>query len=269
MNQRNYFSAVTWSQRIVGSLVFLCAFAFIFYVTGNKVNQYGHSDPLLTLPTAQALVQTGAPYLTHLETVPIAPNGRLLSEIIDNYQATRWNGEIVDVYSPGPALIILPLVFVLDQAGYDLSNIDVNLGVQNRLAFLTSSIALVALFFLCRVYLTYWQAMLVAFTTFFGSSIFANMGLAFFNINFTVIFSTLSLLVLSLLETGRIKQEHRIAAGVLLGVTLFLAFAQRPSAAILILVTFGYLLLNHQKAAIATMATSGTALAILSCDLVK
>ncbi len=248
---------------VVATLVFAVSFGLIFYITGVKVNQYGHSDPLLTLPTAQAIIQNGTPYLTHLEAEPIAPNGRILGQVINNYQAAVLsNNEIVDIYSPGPALLITPLVFLLDRAGFNLTDINTNLAVQNRIAFLTSAIALFSLFVLCLTKLEIFPALIVAHITYFGSAMFANMGLAYFNINFTIVFIIWALIGLSRLESDLVKPRFRHWAGVLIGLSLFLAFIQRPSASVLIVLSFGYLLLNHRRVAFWAMGTSAVGLAM-------
>ena len=251
-------------ELIAVALLFLVSFSAIFFITGQKVNQYGHGDPLLTLPTAQAIVQTGRPYLTHLADRPIAPLGRPLSEVVGNYQAAIHNQEIVDVYSPGPALTILPLVAVLDRVGFDFANLGTNLAVQNRLTFLTAAVALTSLFALCLTRLTLWPAFLVSHITFFGSAIFANMGLAFFNINFTIIFIIWGLFILARLQTGSIQARFLPLNGVVLGLSLFGAFAQRPSAALFIFITFGYLLLNHRRVAYWAMGSAALGLLAFS-----
>ena len=240
-------------MRALPVLVFICSFSIIFFITGNKLNQYGASDPLLTLPTSQALVQTGHSYLTHLSDETITPDGRTLAAVVDNYQATTLNGEIVDVYSPGPALLALPLTALLQRFGYDLNDPATNMGVQNRLAFLTCAIVLLTLYFICRLWLDLSTALVVSHVAFFGSSIFANMGLAYFNLNMSLVFTCIALLLLALLERRELTAASdsppllwlsrlpKGAIGIGIGLALFLAFSARPSAAILIVVTFGYL----------------------------
>ncbi|MFK7804368.1 MAG: hypothetical protein AB8G95_22220 [Anaerolineae bacterium] len=260
-------------MRTLPFIVFLFSLGAIFYITGNKVNQYGASDPLLTLPTSQALIQTGHTYLTHLEDQTITPDGRPLSAVVGNYQAAEINGEIVDVYSPGPALITIPLTAVLTRAGYDLNDPSTNMAVQNRLAFLTSSLVLIGLYFICRVRLEIIPSLTISHVTFFGSSIFANMGLAYFNLNIALLFTCWALLLLAILERKGLVDGPTDSAlirffanstpaivGTSIGLCLFLAFTGRPSAAILIVITFGYLLLHHRTVAYFAM---GSALAFL------
>lgn len=273
-------------SRFAAGLVLLSSIFAIFYITGNKVNQYGASDPLLTLPTSEALVKTYTPYLTDAEKRVITPNGKTLENIIDNYQATRLDGEIIDVYSPGPAIVIIPLTIILQRAGYDLVNPDINMAVQNRLAFLTSAVVLVSLYGLCRIRLNRVPALVLSHVAFFGSSIFANMGLAYFNLNIMLLFGSWVMLLLAWIETNQgkhiaqdldkqnslqanlirrlniLNEPHYI--GTAIGICLFFAFSARPSGAILIVVTFGYLLFNQRKTAVYAMGSALICLILFS-----
>ena len=249
-------------QKIAVPLVFLLSLTAIFYITGNKVNQYGGSDSLLTLPTSQAIVQTGHTYLTNWGDRPITPSGQSLSAIIDNYQATQWNDEIIDVFSPGPALLTAPLVAVLSRAGFDLVDPSTNMAVQNRLAFITSAIVLLSLFALCLIHTDWLSALIISHVGFFGSSLFANMGQAFFNLNYTAVFVCWSLIILSMIVQDHPLAQKKWFMGAALGLCLFLGFINRPSVAILIAITFGYLWLYQRPFVWMAMTTAAVCLAL-------
>lgn len=234
------------AQKIVVTLVCTLSLAAIFFITGNKVNQYGGGDSLLTLPTSQAIVQTGHTYLTQWDDRPITPAGQPLSAVVDNYQATRWNGEIIDVFSPGPALLTAPLVAIFNLLGLDLVDPDTNMAVQNRLAFVTSAVMLVSLFGMCLLLTDWGSALVISHVGFFGSSLFANMGLALFNLNYAAIFICWSLILLTIIIKDLPLAKRNWLTGSFLGVCLFLAFINRPSSVLLIFLTFSYLLLHHR-----------------------
>ncbi|MEM8857340.1 MAG: hypothetical protein AAGD96_03415, partial [Chloroflexota bacterium] len=249
-------------QRLVVPLVFILSFAAIYFITGNKVNQYGGSDALLTLPTSQAIVQTGHTYLTQWENRPVTPSGQPLADTINNYQSTRWNNEIIDAFSPGPALLTLPITIILNRLDYDLVEPNTNLAVQNRLAFLTSSIVLVSLFGLCLTQLDILPALILSHVGFFGSSLFANMGLALFNLNYAAIFICWALTILSLIAVNHPIANRSWSVGCILGACLFFGFITRPSVAILIAIAFGWLILHRRAVAWPTMITAAVCLGL-------
>ncbi len=228
----------------------------IFYITGNKVNQYGASDPLLSLPTSQVLVQTGHPQLTHLQNHQITVDGRILEDVVDRHQATRINGEIIDYFPAGPAIITLPLTWVLTEAGYDLVDPNINMAVQNRLAFITAATAFLLIFMLARFWFKPWSALGLAVVFFFGSVIFSTLGSAFWSLNYTTIFN-LAVVVILVYKSHFIKDDsHQVSIGVLLGLLLFLSFFCRVSSVAIIVTTLAFLALTDFKQAVITGLTA-------------
>ena len=137
-------------NRLAITLLFLLAIATIFGITGYKYNQYGLVDTLLSLPTSQSLWESGDVYLDPYLDQRILPTGETLADISDGFRVAQTPHGIVDYFPVGPAVLTLPLTAILHSNGYDFVNPDTNLAVQNRLAFLTSTIALLLIFGLAQ-----------------------------------------------------------------------------------------------------------------------
>ena len=243
-------------SRFAIALLLIGSIAAIFYITGNKVNQYGASDPLLSLPTSQALWRTGHVYLDQHSDEVVLLDGKTLGEIPDDYRVAQVPKGTVDYFPAGPAILTLPLTAVLQSIGYDFVDPNVNLGVQNRLAFITSTVALLLLFVLCRLWLPPWEALIITLGGFFGSIIFSTLGSAFWSINYTVIFNFAVLILLSAKQTIFKDGRYHTAIGIALGILLFLSFFCRVSSVAIIVCTLAYLLITDFRQAVISGATA-------------
>lgn len=221
-------------------------------MTGNKLNQSGGSDPLLTLPTSQALWRTGKVWLDPLEQVPVR-GGQTLADIEGTHSAFV-NGHWVDFFPPGTAILTLPVTALFDLLGFDLAAMDQNFAVQNRLVFATTTVTLLLFFGMGRLFLSPLDAALIAIVSVLGSVLLSSTGAALFSINYTVIAITIVLIILAagydsrrtvLLETGWVAALQRFGMSwsghLVLGLLLFITFICRASAASFILAVLTFL----------------------------
>ncbi|MEM7798044.1 MAG: hypothetical protein AAF633_02540 [Chloroflexota bacterium] len=241
-------------QRLIAWILILGTLAALYWITGNKLNQSGGSDPLFTLPTAQMLWQTGTPYLDDIANQKVRGDVTPL-DLMGSHVTIAENGRLVDFFPPGTAIISLPLVAVVNQLGYDLTQMNDNFAVQNRMAFLTTAVAFLLLFGLLRLYLPPLDAAVLSSVSFMGSVLLSTMGAALFSINYTVICMLIVLIFLSARErqkqlgpTANLRWHDRFisfAAGRwgagIVGLTLFVAFFCRASSVSFIFSTFLFL----------------------------
>ncbi|MFK7804369.1 MAG: hypothetical protein AB8G95_22225 [Anaerolineae bacterium] len=245
-------------------LVLLMAITVIFIITGGKTNQYGLIDTLLSLPTSQSLWETGHVYLDPYLDQTIVPEGQTLAEISGGFRTAEVDGNVVDYFPAGPAIITLPITAVLNSIGYNFFDPGTNLAVQNRLSFITASAALLLLFVLTRLWHSAWEATLFVLLVFFGSSVFSTMGSAFWSINYTVIFNVAVLILLSARQTVFKDGRYHTAIGIAVGILLFLSFFCRVSSVAIVVCTLVYLLLIDFKQAIISGSTALICLALFA-----
>ncbi len=236
--------------------ILLIGLTVIFYVSGNKTNQYGMIDTLLSLPTSQALWETGHVYLDPYLDRTVLPDGGSLNAENLTFRVTTVDGKLVDYFPVGSAILTLPLTALLNQLGYDFVDLGTNLGVQNRLAFLTGSVAFLLCFVLARLWLPRWPAVVLSVVGFFGSIIFSTLGTAFWSINYTLIFNLLVVILLSIKLRRDLSDRQNRALSVALGLLLFLSFFCRVSSVVIVICVLIYLLLTDTRAAVIAGAVS-------------
>ncbi len=243
-------------EKALVTIILLLGVVGVFYVSGNKVNQYGMIDTLLSLPTSQALWETGHVYLDPYIGRPILPDGTTLTEENLTFRVTTVNGKLIDFFPAGSAILTLPLTAVLSQLGYDFVDPGTNLAVQNRLAFLTGSIALLLCFALARLWLPRWPAVVLSLVAFFGSIAFSTLGSAFWSINYTVIFNLLVVILLSIKVKHELSDRQNRLLILALGVLLFLSFFCRVSSVVIVSCVLVYLLLTDFRSGILAGSTA-------------
>lgn len=240
---------------------FLAAIALIFGITGYKFNQYGLVDTLLSLPTSQALWETGGVYLDPYINEQILPTGETIADISDGFRVAQTPDGFVDYFPIGPAVLTLPLTAVLVSNGYDFIDPGTNLAIQNGLAFITSTAALLLLFVLARLWHSNWEAFLISLITFFGSVVFSTMGSAFWSINYTLIFNLAIVIILTLKHQGWQNGRYDVWLNIILGTLLFLTFFCRVASVAVIICTLGYLFFTNRKG---SFIVGGVALGLLA-----
>lgn len=233
-------------------VVLTLAIGIIFIITGQKTNQYGLIDTLLSLPTSQSLWETGHVYLDPYLDQTIVPEGQKLGELVGGFRTIEANGAVVDYFPAGPAILTLPITAVLNSAGYNFFDPGTNLSVQNRLSFLTASAALLLLFALTRLWHSAWEATVFTLLVFFGSVVFSTMGSAFWSINYTVIFNVSVLILLSAKQTVFKASQYQTAISITIGILLFLSFFCRVSSVAIVVCTLGYLAITDFRQAFIT-----------------
>ncbi len=144
----------------------------------------------------------------------------------------------------------LPAVWLARHLGLDMRSAFDDGVVQRYLAAMCLGICFVLIFVLCRRYLTYFPALLLASGVALGTPLASTTGTAFWSIDPTLIFMLLALIWgLPCPPSG--PSRPRLA-----GAALFLAFICRPTAAALILPLYTYLALYHRKSFFRSTAIS-------------
>lgn len=209
------------------------------------VNDSG-SDPLLSLFVSQAIIERGTIRLnSYYEEDP--------TFFYHFEQQTIHQGRhLYYRYPTGPSLLAIPLVWIALRIGWDMREIPRNMVIQRILASIVSASTFFVMGLIAFSYLPAKEGMVITTVTFLGSSLISTLGVAFWNMGPTVLFISLALLIIARYEN---KQEPHIN-GFIVGLLLFAAYLCRPSAAIFILVIFGYLFFRNKTALYQTVGVS-------------
>lgn len=227
---------------------------FVFLLIIPSPVSYANSDPYLSLLVSQSLLEHGQLKLDAYRDTVDPP--------LDSYGSDGMiyrDGDHYYYYPPiGPSLFVLPFVAAANGLGWDMGVPAHNYLVQRIL----SALMVVALF-LCAYqisvcYLQRSRALALAAFSVLGSSLISTVGTALWNLNFSALAVSLSLLLLVHQRTGRSRHAHPF----LLGFLLFAAYISRPTAAIFIGLVLLYLLVWQRDAFWKTAVTAGLLLAI-------
>jgi hypothetical protein len=227
-------------------LALLIGAVFVLLITFvAPVNDTG-SDPLLSLFVSQAIIERGTIRLnSYYEEDP--------TFFYHFEQQTIHQGRhLYYRYPTGPSLLAIPLVWIALRIGWDMREIPRNMVIQRILASVVSASIFLVMGLIAFSYLPAKEGMIVTTITFWGSSLISTLGVAFWNMGPTVLCVSLTLLIIARYEN---KQEPRIN-GFMVGLLLFAAYLCRPSAAIFILVIFGYLFFRNKTALYQTVGVS-------------
>ena len=231
-------------QRAAGAIVLAVA-AFLLALLSPL--RHEASDPRGTLLTAQALLQHGG---LRLDAWPDAfPAGDINFAVV--------NGHRYYVFPPGTAILALPFVAVARALGLDMARPPDDHAVQNIAS--AAAVAAIAwvLVLLCRRHGPARWAHAIAAAYLFGTGIASTLGTALWNFDFEVLLLLLALhIALPLRETPR-----PLAAGAALGLTLFLAFLCRPTAAPGVALLLAYALATRPRAGLAAAGVAALGLA--------
>ncbi len=189
--------------------------------------EYTLSDPWGTLLTAQAILEHGTVQLDAYAGAPV---------IADLDLAWQRRGHLYTFFPVGTSVLTVPAVWLARLAGRDMAVSADNSALQTLLSALTVALAFPLIFVLCRFFVSSFPSLLLAAAFVFGSSTLSTLGTALWSSNLTFLFN---LLVLVLLVRDR--YGSKTASPYLLGLLLFCSYFCRPTAALLILITFAYL----------------------------
>lgn len=203
----------------------------------RKAHYYDQSDPGGTLLTAQSILQNGSISLDSYGSV------NAMSTYY-RYRIFTRHGHLYYYFPIGTPLLSVPFVAVARLAGLDMTETDDDARLQAWLIALTLTLITILTYCLCRTRLRESVSFLLTLIFIFGTSIASSCGTALWNFNFELVFMLLAsnLLFLILQADGR----QRRWPSVLLGVTLFMAYLCRPSAAIFVLGVIIVLLLRRR-----------------------
>ncbi|GAK49090.1 membrane protein, putative [Candidatus Moduliflexus flocculans] len=226
------FRKIPSTQRLIIATLTIYSL-IIFGLTYFSSIKHTGSDPLGSLLTSQAL-------LTHGTIRLDAYSDQLRGY---SWQVYEQNGHHYYYYPPGTPVFSLPAVLIANWLGYDMTNREHDAQTQWWLSSILSVCAFLLIYRLCRHFCSQRESLWLALSLFLSSSLVNVMGSALWNMNFTVIFHLLSLNILA----ADVQKRLPSRAFYWLGFFLFAAYLCRPTAAIFIVVVFGYILLVRRS----------------------
>ena len=219
-------------QRLVVAALTISSL-IIFCLTYFSLIKHTGSDPLGSLLTSQALLTHGT---IRLDAYADQLRGY-------SWQVYEQDGHHYYYYPPGTPVFSLPAVWVANWLGYDMTNREHEAKTQWLLSAILSVGAFLLIYRLCRHFCSQRESLWLALPLFLSCSLVNVMGSALWNMNFTIIFHLLSLNILA----ADVQKRLPSRAFYWLGFFLFAAYLCRPTAAIFIVVVFGYILLARRS----------------------
>ena len=203
-----------------------------FFLAYLSPIDYTFADPWGNLLTAQAILEHGT---VRLDAYADA------AAISDLHLAWPHRRHLYYFFPTGTSVFTVPAVWLASLGGRDMAASDQNSALQGLLSALTVALAFPLIFALCRFFVSAGRSLLLACAFAFGSSTASTLGTALWSSNLTLLFN---LLVLVLLVRDRHGPKN--ASPYLLGLLLFCSYFCRPTAAVLVAVTFAYLGLRRR-----------------------
>jgi hypothetical protein len=173
-----------------------------------------NSDPILTLLTSTAIVRR--------QTIQIDPYRFLMP---GHYAWQEQAGHFYNGYPLGPSIVALPVVFLADRLGIDC--VAHSFELQMVMAGLCAMATLTLLYRLGLLFLAPLPSVVAACLFFFGTGLMSGNGTAYWTHTASTVF-----VLLALLWIARDKGRGGPAREFLLGLTLFMAYFCRPTAAL-------------------------------------
>lgn len=210
------------------------------------------SDPFLTLFTSTALVRR--------QTIRLDPYRAFLPE---HYAWQAHGGHFYNAYPLGPSLVALPLVFAADRLGVDC--VAQSPALQMVLSALCAMATVALLFSIARCLLPPLPSLIGAAVFFFGTGLSSSNGTAYWTHTVSTVFVLLAMRLLVRPPRGAAPAWD---AG--LGLTLFVAYLCRPTAALF--AVFALLTLACRDAKRALVAGLWTALGLavyFACNVME
>ncbi len=245
----------TTSRATLIGVAVLSALAFL--LAWFSPIDYTFSDPWGNLLTAQALLEHGT---VRLDAYAGAP---AISEL---HLAWRHRGHLYYFFPTGTSVFALPAVWLARLGGMDMALSADNSALQTLLSAATVALALPLVFVLCRCFLPAGPSLLLAATFVFGSSTASTLGTALWSSNLTLLFNLSAVALLArapqkLELAARVSGPAGAASPYLLGGLLFCSYFCRPTAAVLVAITFAYLALRRRALLARTALAFGLPLA--------
>lgn len=243
---------IPWISRNRQHLSALLASVLIFFLAYASPVSYAGLDAHLALLVSQSIVENNTSHLdAYLDSSTID---------IDHWVAQAPNGHYYYFWPIGSSALSVPYVWVLNGAGYDMAIVDSNHHAQNLLSAALCAVVFLVIYRIGRCYLDPWPSLAISIVSALGSALVSSMGTALWNIDFPILFASLSLLMICRFEIG----ERRRLDPYALGAFLFGAFFCRPTAATFIVVILAYLLIRSRGAFVKAAISAGTLLALFA-----
>lgn len=218
-------------QRYDSVALALLAVATILLIKAAPIQVYVSGDSQESLVTAQAILQH--------QTIRL-----------DAYYSQEWpatvseeGGHLYYYFPLGSSLFSVPFVGLQLLRGRDMLVEADNFALQKNLAALTVALSLTLVYLICRRFVGRGLSLGFTLVFVFGSAIVSTMGTAFWSINLAFLFMLIALLILVSEPQGWLGRS----APYLLGAALFLAYLSRPTAAVLVALIFGYVLMVRRR----------------------
>ena len=206
---------------IIFSILIFCIVYFA------PVKDY-RGDAALTVLTAQAIIEHQTLYLDWYKDAyrtDEAEKNRYYVDFDTDGKIVRRNGHYYH-YSIGTGILSVPFVWVANLMGKNMVTPEDEFAVQNFISSLLSSLIFIVIYYIGRCYLNPTTSLVISIISVLGSSLISILGVALWNLNFTVLIYALVLLHLARHESGKIKAINPFWLGLL----LFLAYFARPTA---------------------------------------
>ncbi len=232
--------------RITMLLAICCVFIFgLVY----RAPRHGASDTLWTLLVSQSIIEHQTIKLDSYKDAHEKSNPH--HSFDEDYRVHERNGHYYYVYPVGTSVFSIPFVWAAMFMGLDMSNFEQEVATQGFISAVLCMLVFVTFYETCRCFVVSIASLVIAAISVLGSSLTSTMGAGLWSHNFTVIFIALSLLLLALHESGRIRAINPY----LLGFLLFAAYLCRPTALVFILVVLAYLFFRHRTVLIRVVIT--------------
>ena len=159
-----------------------------------------------------------------------------------DYRIEKVNDHYYYLFPLAPSVVLTPAVWAANWLGQKMFIQEQEYALLKLMAALSCTLILIIIYALCRCYLAPLPSLVVALVSMLGTNLVSSLGTAFSSMNLAVLFVFLSLLLIALFDTGRIKTINPY----LLGLLLFVGFWSRPTVAPFILVVFAYIFFRQR-----------------------
>jgi hypothetical protein len=212
-----------------------------------------NSDPRMGLLVSQNILETRS---FRLDAYQQEIEGELAGYI--DGVLVGLNDHIFYYFPIGTPIFFAPLVWLVNQFGWDMSVRADEAQAQNLFSALVAAAVCLVIYATCRSYLESLPGFLITAVTVLGSSLVSTASTALWNMDLAALFVALCLWLIARFDSGRSPSLRPL----LLGSFLFAAYLCRPSAAVFVAVVLGYLLLTDRSAWLKTAVVSAGLLAL-------
>lgn len=235
-------------------LVLLFFVALAYAITKDGLPAAG-SDPRGTSVVAQNIIEHHDIFILHGKCASF-----FKSDGEYGYQVQNKDGKIYYYFPIGTPILITPLVYIGNVFGAKAYNGDNDAKFQKSAVMgISFAILLTTYLIAVRFFSTVWSMSLSALS-FFGSLTGPTVGTGLWSIDFAVLFTSITILLLLKISVGDYRKSSYI--GLSLGTIFFFGFLVRPTFAVVILLSFIFLLYKNRRILVYSAALSGSLLAL-------